>query len=125
MALLDSLGKRIKALRADRGMSQKDLAKLISTAQSHLSEIESDNVPRVSGYLVGRIAVSLSTTSDYLLLLTDDPMPLSAIRGEEVDPQIVALSRKVRSLPSHLREQGIGFLGDQLDTFVRLFASER
>jgi len=125
MALLDSLGKRIKALRADRGMSQKDLAKMISTAQSHLSEIESDHVPRVSGYLVGRIALSLGTTSDYLLLLTDDPMPLSALREEEVDPQIVSLSRKIRTLPSHLQEQGIAFLGDQLDTFLRLFPSER
>ena len=125
MALLDSLGKRMKALRADRGMSQKDLAKMISTAQSHLSEIESDNVPRVSGHLVGRIALALATTSDYLLLLTDDPMPLSAIREEEVDPQVVALSRKISTLPTHLQEQGMSFLSDQLDTFLRLFASER
>lgn len=124
MALLDTLGKRIKALRADRGMSQKDLAALISTAQSHLSEIEADGVPRVSGELLARIAAGLSTTTDYLLLLTDDPV--AAGEGEaEVDPEVAALGRRVRALPPRLQDQALAYLREQLETFERLFASQR
>lgn len=123
MGLLGTLGKRIKALRADRGVSQKDLARMIATAQSHLSEIEADGVPRVSGDLLARIASALNTTTDYLLLLTDDPQPERAASEESIDPQLMVLWQRVLTLPAHLREPAAAFLQQQLATFEKLFAS--
>lgn len=124
MGLLDSLGKRIKALRADRGVSQKDLARLVDTAQSHLSEIEADGVPRVSGDLLARIASALNTTTDYLLLLTDDPQPeRTVVVGETIDPPLMVLWQRVLALPVHLREPAAAYLQQQLATFEKLFAS--
>ena len=123
MGLLDTLGKRIKALRADRGVSQKDLARLIDTAQSHLSEIEADGVPRVSGDLLARIASALNTTTDYLLLLTDDPQRERTVVGESIDPQLMDLWQRVLALPVHLREPAVAYLQQQLATFEKLFAS--
>jgi len=119
MALLDTLGKRIKALRADSGMSQKELARRVRTAQSHLSEVEADGVPRVSGELLVRIASALGTTTDYLLLLTDDPRPQTNLR------EGVALWRRIEALPPHVQEQAIAYLEEQLQTFERLFVTER
>jgi len=125
MALLDTLGKRIKALRADSGMSQKELARRIRTAQSHLSEVEADSVPRVSGELLARIASALGTTTDYLLLLTADPRPQTSLREDELPPEVVALWRRIAALPPHVREQAIAYLEEQLQTFERLFVPER
>jgi transcriptional regulator with XRE-family HTH domain len=123
MGLLDTLGKRIKALRADRGVSQKDLARRIDTAQSHLSEIEADGVPRVSGDLLARIASGLNTTTDYLLLLTDDPQPGRTVVEQTIDPQLMVLWQRVLALPTHLREPAATYLQQQLATFEKLFAS--
>ena len=125
MALLDTLGKRIKALRADSGMSQKELARCMHTAQSHLSEVEADSVPRVSGELLSRIASALGTTTDYLLLLTADPRPQISLREAELPPEVVALWRRIESLPPHVREQAIAYLEEQMQTFERLFVTER
>ena len=125
MTLLDTLGKRIKALRADSGMSQKELARRMHTAQSHLSEVEADSVPRVSGELLSRIASALGTTTDYLLLLTVDPRPQISLREAELPPEVVALWRRIESLPPHVREQAIAYLEEQMQTFERLFVTER
>ena len=106
-------------------MSQKELARRIRTAQSHLSEVEADSVPRVSGELLVRIASVLGTTTDYLLLLTADPRPQTSLREDELPPEVVALWRRIAALPPHVQEQAIAYLEEQLQTFERLFVTER
>jgi len=106
-------------------MSQKELARRIRTAQSHLSEVEADSVPRVSGELLVRIASVLGTTTDYILLLTDNPRPQTSLREDELPPEVVALWRRIAALPPRVREQAIAYLEEQLQTFERLFVTER
>ena len=74
---LDTVGKRIRILRQDLGFNQgelvNELAKQgIDVGRSYISELErTDKVP--SGTVLAGLAKVLGTTTDYLLMLTDDP----------------------------------------------------
>jgi len=69
------LGRRIKALRDKRGVSQKRLAEAVNTSPGNLSRIESGtHTPNAK--LVAAIADSLGVSTDYLLgrtLLENEP----------------------------------------------------
>ncbi len=81
-AFFDTMGKRIRILRDDRQLSQTDMAVLMgaygaAVNPSYLSQIEADaKLPRLP--VLRAIARVLETTTDYLLLLSDDPLPLVA-----------------------------------------------
>lgn len=74
----NTTGKRIKLHREDLGLRQEDVVKLlmdqgIEIGQSRLSRIEQQkNAP--SGEIVAGLARVLNVSTDYLLLLTDDPI---------------------------------------------------
>lgn len=76
---LDTVGKRIRILRQDLDLNQAELVTAlekhgIAVGRSYISELErSDKVP--SGTVLAGLARVLGTTTDYLLLLTDDPNP--------------------------------------------------
>lgn len=76
---LDTVGKRIRILRQDLGLNQAELVhelekRSIEVGRSYISELErTDKVP--SGTVLAGLARVLGTTTDYLLLLTDDPNP--------------------------------------------------
>lgn len=77
--ILNSVGKRIGVLRKEKGLNQLQLVERlnkrgVSVARSSMSEIEND-VTNPSLALLGEIVKELGTTSDYLLLLSDDPFP--------------------------------------------------
>lgn len=77
--LFGTTGKRIKVLRSDLDMSQADLARSASMygqpiSQSTLSRYEADETAPPSDVLA-LIARALGTTADYLVLLSDDPLP--------------------------------------------------
>jgi transcriptional regulator with XRE-family HTH domain len=77
--LLATTGKRLQVLREDLGINQKELAhelgKMgISVDRSHIANIENNN-RNPSLDLLTALAKALGTTTDYLLLLTDDPSP--------------------------------------------------
>lgn len=69
------LGRRIKALRDKRGVSQKRLAEAVNTSPGNLSRIESgSHTPNAK--VVAAIADSLGVSTDYLLgrtLLENEP----------------------------------------------------
>lgn len=83
--LLDTTGKRIKALRADLGLSQTDVSTRAKNAgfrpisQTRLSEAENNDEKSLGGDILKSLAFCLETSVDYLLCLTDDPSP---IRGK-------------------------------------------
>ena len=70
-------GKRVKLLREDFGWKQEYLADLlekqyeVKIGQSYLSHMENDRT-KPTGVVIAALARALKTTSDYLLLLTDD-----------------------------------------------------
>jgi transcriptional regulator with XRE-family HTH domain len=74
---LDTVGKRIRILRQDLGFKQAGLVNElekqgIDVGRSYISELErTDKVP--SGTVLAGLAKVLGTTTDYLLMLTDDP----------------------------------------------------
>lgn len=76
--MLDTLGKRVRILRLDLDMRQNDLESKLKEhgadiGQSYISVLEnSDRIP--SGEVVAALAKALGTTTDYLLLLTDNPL---------------------------------------------------
>lgn len=75
----DTFGKRIKVLREDLGLTQEDVRKGllrlgVEIGQSYLSEIErSKKMP--NGEVIVGLAKVLRTSTDYLLLLTDNADP--------------------------------------------------
>jgi transcriptional regulator with XRE-family HTH domain len=77
-----TMGKRLRILREERGLNQTELARLMDgigagVDPSYLSQIESDaKMPRLP--VLVAIARALGTTTDYLLLLSDDPAPPQA-----------------------------------------------
>lgn len=69
---MNTIGKRIKALREDMDLSQKELAAKTDMTEATLSRYENDlREPKVSAII--RLAKALNTTSDFLLGLSDNP----------------------------------------------------
>ena len=97
--ILSSTGKRIRALRNEKGWNQTEFVEILSgngkqIARSSMSEIETDvNNPSL-GLLVG-IAKTLGTTTDYLLLVNDDPFPPQSTENQIVIEVNSAGERKV------------------------------
>ena len=65
---------RIRELREDRDLSQKTVAEYLRCDQSLYSkyELEKREIPL---YLIVKLAAFFGTSTDYLLLLTDNPIP--------------------------------------------------
>lgn len=76
---LDTFGKRVRILRHGVGMNQQDLVNAleaygVSIGRSYVSELErTDKTP--TGDVVAAFARALGTTTDYLLMLTDEDEP--------------------------------------------------
>lgn len=66
--------ERLRGLREDRDLSQKDLAEILSVSQSTYSdyELEKLNIPIVS---LRKLAEFFETSIDYILEVTDEPRP--------------------------------------------------
>ncbi len=65
---------RLKDIREDHDMTQKDLAALLHIKQNTLSQYE-NGVREMPLSLLIRTALIFNTSSDYILEVTDDPEP--------------------------------------------------
>lgn len=79
LGLFGSTGKRIKAMRTGRDINQKELAGElkrhgVDVSPSFLSQIEASKKQPPLDVVVA-LARALGTTTDYLLMLSDDPTP--------------------------------------------------
>jgi hypothetical protein len=70
-----SIGELIGDLRRNKGWSQKELAKRSGVTESTLSRIESGITKQVDATALGKIALVLNTSTDYLLGLTSIRTP--------------------------------------------------
>lgn len=61
------LGERIRALRAQKGLTLDALAKKVSSSKSYIWELENKAVTRPSAEKLRLIALALDTTTEYLL----------------------------------------------------------
>lgn len=101
------IGKRVKALREECGLSQGQLAARAGFTRSQISHIEKHEGAGVQAVAVDRLAAVLHTTSNYLLGLTDDPTPLPP--GWQADQarlaQLQRLVEQVAQLPWERQER--------------------
>ena len=65
---------RIRDLREDRDLSQREIAKVIQTTQQQYSKIETGKAD-ISGEKLVLLARFYNVSADYILGLTDDPRP--------------------------------------------------
>ncbi len=74
------VGARIRTLRKLRGWTQGQLAYKAQTTAAQISRLENDERPGVQAVTIGRIALALDTTVEYLMGHTGDsgrPPPIS------------------------------------------------
>jgi transcriptional regulator with XRE-family HTH domain len=75
-------GDRLRQLRRARHTSADQLARYTGLTVYHIYRLERGDRPHVWGTTVGRLALVLQTTTDYLLNLTDDPQPAPRIAAD-------------------------------------------
>lgn len=81
MALLPSLGERIKYLRGKRGFNQEDMAQKLDMKRANFSSYENDrNIPPSN--VLSKMADILGTSTDYLLGKTENPLPADSTERE-------------------------------------------
>lgn len=66
---------RIKDLREDRDLSQKEIAKVIHTTQQQYSKIETGKAD-ISGEKLILLTKFYNVSADYILGITNEPRPL-------------------------------------------------
>lgn len=84
--MLTTFGKRLRWLRIERGIDQKELTKALAfrgvdIGQSYISTLERSENRMPTGQVIAGLALELQTTSDYLLLLSDNPFPCQSKEG--------------------------------------------
>ena len=68
------LKTRLKDLREDKDMYQKDVAKILNIKQQQYSRYETDET-EISVTLLKELAKFYKTSTDYILRLTDEEKP--------------------------------------------------
>jgi len=66
--------ERIRNLREDKDLSQKEMAIKLNVAQTTYSDYEHGKI-NIPNQILINLALFHNTSIDYLLGLTDDPMP--------------------------------------------------
>lgn len=124
--LLNTPGKRLRAVRVNSGLSQKEIAAKLGVTQSYLSRIERGGNPINS--VVVQLAEILGVTTDYLLMRTDELQGQSAEGSsmaedsrEETNMRLLRLA--ISDVPDTERGDLLRYLIRQVavyrDTFVK------
>ena len=71
---MDKKHRRLRDLREDRDLTQKEMAHILHCSQRVYSDYETGKV-KLSEDTLCRLALYHQTSIDYLLGLTDNPMP--------------------------------------------------
>jgi transcriptional regulator with XRE-family HTH domain len=85
-----NLAKRLKHLRENKNLSQRQLAKLLNVAPSTLAMYEVDK--REPDFdTLKKIANFFSVSTDYLLGISDNPSRSTTPKPQSVEEQIMAM----------------------------------
>lgn len=68
------MDNRIRDLRIDHDLSQREVAEAIHTTQQHYSRIELGKT-EITGESLKQLAIFYDVSADYILRLTDNPIP--------------------------------------------------
>ena len=115
-----SLGVKIKVLREERGMNQKELAEASSITQATISRIEKGQVKQLKSDALARLAGALQVTTDYLVgktkrLTLEEPVsgsppPGFDRPGRPLQSSISDISKDLRRLPLEAQEEARNFV---------------
>ena len=89
-------GERLSELRKDRGVTQQQLAEAVSVSSNTISAYER-GINEPDDKMKIRLARFFNVSIDYLLGLTDEPVPLNTAKGElETFVEYIAQKYKVK-----------------------------
>ena len=104
-----SIGKRIKDLRIEKGLKQKELALEANIAQKNLSTYENElNIPPSD--ILKKIADALGVTSDSLL---------GSSSSELKNPEFVKMLNEIDKLPSKERQALLTIINTFLSAYKK------
>jgi transcriptional regulator with XRE-family HTH domain len=107
---MSSLGKRIKELREEKGLSQIELAKLLNISNTTLSQYETNQrVP--SDEIKIKLAEFFNCSVDYLLGRTDIRNPYIP---EEYTQKHKVTKRDLMQYEDFIKQAGIFFMNDEV-----------
>ncbi len=108
-------GKKIRELRKAKGLSQRELARLVDIDFTYLSKIETGDLPPPSDEVISKLAEHLDVDEQELFLLAEKipPQYRREILEDDAVPDILRL---VTTYPEFREE---------LETFVREWKAKR
>ncbi len=89
-----TFGQRIRTLRKDLGLSQRELAQRVGIDFTYLSKIENDRSEPPSEAVIKRLALELSADPDDLIVLAGK---IPSDLAPALDPQQIKYLRKLMS----------------------------
>ncbi len=98
-------GKRVRALREEKGLKQYELAIHAKVDQSYLSEIERGLAGSVGSQILMGLAGVLETNVDYLIGISDDPRPPQREEVGGLKPDEEELIKSYRQLSQPIVKQ--------------------
>lgn len=108
------LGERLKRLRKMRGLTSNQVAEMVGVARSTYAGYETDHrQPPLE--TLHRLAEVLNTSTDYLIGLTDDPLPKEPTR--DINKLLREKDLHFNGVP--LSEEDLKPLRDILEIIVR------
>ena len=72
MEILETMGKRIRSLRDQNGLTQKSMAEILDCTHSNYQKIEYGKI-NISATTLAFLADYFEVSTDYLLGRTDEP----------------------------------------------------
>ena len=114
------LGERTRQLRHDLYWSQEKVARKVGVDRSYISQIETGHVGYPGSQIVRGLADVLGSTTDYLLGLTDDPLPPPEIQPDDLPENYRFLYKRIEHLPPAMRDQAIEYLIEEIERMERL-----
>ncbi len=94
-----SIGRRIKELRQELGLSVDDLAKRLNKNRATVYRYESDEIDNFPVQVIGPLAEALHTTPAYIMGWTEEKKPTTAAGSElkEISDIFTSLNAENRS----------------------------
>jgi len=118
----ETTGERIRWLRELYGLTQNQLAELVGINRSTISMIENGHRPGFGSDIARGLALCLDTTTDYILLLTDNSFRPPDDIPEERPDRIARFDRLLEVVPAHRLEEAFDYLREQLRLWADHFA---
>lgn len=95
---MTKVGERLKKIREETGLSQRDVAQAASISQSTYSDLERGDSAGRSLEILGQVAKGIGVSADYLLGIEKDLGPKVMARGSlsTQERELLSLWREVR-----------------------------